>query len=57
MQRVLGEIDFDGLVESYDLEAKKALGRDGRGELPSSFWETYSAMANTDSGFWRISGN
>lgn len=38
------------LAEGSDLEVKAALGRDGRGELPRSFWETYSAMANTDGG-------
>lgn len=38
------------LAEGADLEVKAALGRDGRGELPKSFWETYSAMANTDGG-------
>ncbi len=38
------------LAKGADLEVKAALGRDGRGELPKSFWETYSAMANTDGG-------
>lgn len=38
------------LVEGADLEVKAALGRDGRGELPKTFWETYSAMANTEGG-------
>jgi ATP-dependent DNA helicase RecG len=38
------------LSEDYDLEAKKALGRDGLGELPENFWHTYSAMANTEGG-------
>lgn len=38
------------LAEGADLEVKAALGRDGRGELPKTFWETYSAMANTDGG-------
>ncbi|MBO7329638.1 MAG: putative DNA binding domain-containing protein [Lentisphaeria bacterium] len=42
--------DFDTLVETYDVEAKKAGGRDGCGELPDSVWETYSAMANTEGG-------
>jgi predicted HTH transcriptional regulator len=50
MQRVIGELDVEGLSETYDLEAKRAQGRNGRGELPSSFWSTYSAMANTDGG-------
>lgn len=38
------------LSEGADVEIKAALGRDGRGELPKSFWQTYSAMANTDGG-------
>lgn len=42
--------NFEQLGESWDLEAKKAAGRDGKGELPSSFFESYSAMANTDGG-------
>ncbi len=42
--------DIALLAESSDLECKKAAGRDGRGEPPRDFWETYSAMANTDGG-------
>lgn len=36
--------------EGVDLEFKTAAGQDGRGELPHSLWETYSAMANTNGG-------
>ena len=36
--------------EGNRLEAKKALGRDGQGELPRSVWETVSAFANTTGG-------
>ncbi|HEX6123704.1 MAG TPA: RNA-binding domain-containing protein [Ktedonobacterales bacterium] len=36
--------------EDVDLEVKKAQGQDGDGEVPRSFWESYSAMANTDGG-------
>ena len=36
--------------EGNRLEAKKALGRDGQGELPRSVWETLSAFANTVGG-------
>ncbi|MDY0305600.1 MAG: putative DNA binding domain-containing protein [Desulfovibrionaceae bacterium] len=42
--------DISTLAEDIDLEVKLARGRDGRGELPNSFFETYSAMANTDGG-------
>ena len=38
------------LNETTDFEAKLAGGRDGRGELPRAFRETYSAMANTRGG-------
>lgn len=36
--------------EGNRLEVKKALGRDGQGELPRSVWETVSAFANTAGG-------
>ena len=45
---ILSEIIASG--EAADLEFKAAQGRDGKGELPHSFWETYSAMANTAGG-------
>lgn len=43
-------LDIASLSESIDLECKAAQGRDGKGELPSSFWQTYSAMANSNGG-------
>ena len=42
--------DLEQLREGWDFEAKLAGGRDGRGAVPSSFWETYCAMANTFGG-------
>ncbi len=42
--------DVDALREGWDFEAKKAGGRDGRGQVPADFWPTYSAMANTRGG-------
>jgi ATP-dependent DNA helicase RecG len=40
----------ENLREDVDLEAKSALGQDGRGALPKDFFESYSAFANTDGG-------
>jgi predicted HTH transcriptional regulator len=42
--------DLLALREDSDFEVKAAQGRDGRGELPQSVWETYSALANTGGG-------
>lgn len=42
--------DIISLAESVTLECKAAQGRDGKGEVPVSIWETYSAMANTNGG-------
>ena len=41
---------FGALHEGWDVEVKKAGGRDGRGAIPASLWETYSAMANSQGG-------
>lgn len=43
-------IDFETLAETTELECKAAQGRDGKGEIPASVWESYSAMANTRGG-------
>jgi ATP-dependent DNA helicase RecG len=38
------------ISEGQDFEVKKAAGRFGNGAIPDSFFETYSAMANTEGG-------
>lgn len=43
-------VELIELEEGVDVEAKKAAGRDGRGEVPRAFFETYSAMANSYGG-------
>ncbi|MES0488917.1 MAG: ATP-binding protein [Leptospirales bacterium] len=43
--------DIVALRESFELEYKLAAGKDGKGELPKTFWETYSAFANTAGGY------
>jgi len=42
--------DLMSLREDIDMEFKAAQGRNGKGKVPKSFWDTYSAMANTDGG-------
>ncbi len=42
--------DFNWISETVELECKLALGQDGKGKLPESFWESYSAFANTHGG-------
>ena len=39
------------LQEGLDVEAKLALGRNGKGALPKDAWESYSAMSNTEGGY------
>jgi predicted HTH transcriptional regulator len=46
----LSLLDLEELAEGCDFEVKRAAGRDGRGELPRSFFESYAAMANTEGG-------
>lgn len=42
--------DVAVLAETEEVECKLAVGRDGQGQLPTSFWESYSAFANTRGG-------
>lgn len=43
--------DIETLQESFDIEFKKALGRDGKGKIPEDIWESYPSMANTEGGY------
>ena len=43
-------LNIEDLSESTYIEIKKATGGDGRGQLPESFFSTYSAFANTQGG-------
>ncbi|MEM1350077.1 MAG: ATP-binding protein, partial [Myxococcota bacterium] len=42
---------WDVLLEGDEVEAKAAQGRDGAGAIPKSIWATYSAFANSYSGY------
>ena len=42
--------DIKFLKETHEIECKAAQGKDGQGALPNDFWESYSALANTDGG-------
>jgi len=44
------EKDLLSLQENSEIEFKTAGGRDGKGELPDDFFETYSSMANSYGG-------
>lgn len=46
---------LEALREGWHVEAKLARGPDQQGAVPRSFWETYSAFANTEGG-WVILG-
>jgi len=42
--------DLLELQENHEVAFKSAQGRDGNGELPDDFFETYCAMANSYGG-------
>jgi len=42
--------DITALRETFWVECKLALGRNGEGALPEDIWETYSAFANSQGG-------
>jgi ATP-dependent DNA helicase RecG len=46
----LERLDLEELAEGLDVEVKKASGRDGQGECPKAFFDSYVAMANTQGG-------
>ena len=46
----LERFEIEAWSEGLDVEIKLASGRDGRGELPKDFFQSYVAMANTDGG-------
>lgn len=42
--------DIAELRENSEMECKLGAGKDGNGELPKDFWESYSAFANSGGG-------
>lgn len=49
--------DITLLAESSVLDCKLAGGKDGKGELPKDFRESYSALANTDGASFSLALN
>lgn len=43
--------DIAALSETFEVECKLATGKNGKGEVPKSLWETYSAFANSHGGY------
>ncbi len=50
IEEIADLLNIEDLSESTYIEIKKATGGDGRGQLPESFFSTYSAFANTQGG-------
>ena len=50
MPAIASLADIAALRETFWVECKLALGRDGKGALPEDIWETYSAFANAQGG-------
>ncbi len=50
MIKIISKEDLLALREGFDVEFKKAVGKNGKGKLPNDLLETYSAMANTNGG-------
>jgi predicted HTH transcriptional regulator len=44
-------LDLESLSEHSGLEVKKALGKNGDGQIPKDFFASYSAFANTGGGY------
>jgi ATP-dependent DNA helicase RecG len=48
---IVQRTEIEEWAEGLDVEIKRATGRDGKGECPKDFFESYVAMANTEGGY------